>query len=107
MFKSPISFMFDQSLNDILKEVVKNSDDLILEAVKNVGIHVDKEKLIHVLEDARFYYDDGFKDGKEVGYKNGYKVGYEDGFHTGLCEGENNITDKILNVLEKRIDNNE
>ena len=103
MFKSPISFMFDSSLNDILKDVVTNSEDLILEAVHNVGIHVDKEKLIQVLEDSKHYYDEGFKDGKEEGIKEAYKNVAADNDHyysLGRASGLTTAKDLIEEALE-------
>ena len=60
MYESPIQIIE----HDIHMQMQMQMEDGILKAVKQVGIHVDKEELLRALEYDRKQYDRGFTDGK-------------------------------------------
>ena len=61
--------MYESPLNAITKRMVKDIsqrfDDMVLQEVINVGVHVDREELIKALEYDRDQYRKGFADGVE------------------------------------------
>ena len=60
MYESPIHLTI---INDIARDIAKQTDENILRAVMSTGITVDKEELLKALEYDRQQYDKGFSDG--------------------------------------------
>lgn len=56
MYKLPIEIIYGQMQTQIEGDILK--------AVQQVGVHVDKEELIRVLQYDRNQYDEGYADGK-------------------------------------------
>lgn len=49
---------------DFSKQIRNNTEEHIYRCVVNVGVNVDKERLLQALKDARAFYDEGYADGK-------------------------------------------
>lgn len=58
------TFEFHQRVTNCIEEHIYRS-------VVNVGVNVDKERLIQALEDARAFYDEGYADGKAEPVRHG------------------------------------
>ena len=58
MYESPINLYMD----DIKRQVVKQQEDLILKAVQNIAIGVDRDELIRALQYDRDQYEKGYQD---------------------------------------------
>ena len=56
--------MFESGINITFGEMNVQIENGIYQAVRNVGIDIDKEKLLQVIKDARKFYDDGVSDGR-------------------------------------------
>ena len=76
MYESPIEMIYGELQTQMMQE----DEKLVMKAVRNVGVNVDKETLIKALQ-----YD-----------RNQYKKGYED--------GKNDVLEKIKTDLEKEAD---
>lgn len=64
MYKSPIEIL--NSFSDSLTQrFVEETDKLVLTAVYNIGVKVDKDELIKALKYDRDQYEKGYRDGKE------------------------------------------
>lgn len=62
MYESPISMISDQ-MKIISEQINANTDEMIVEAVQNVGVTVDKEEMIRALQYDRGQYNRGYTDG--------------------------------------------
>ena len=63
MYKSPIEIL--NSFSDSLTQrFVEETDKLVLTAVYNIGVKMDKDELIKALEYDRNQYEQGYEDGK-------------------------------------------
>jgi hypothetical protein len=58
MYKSPIEIV-----KTVSQQMIKREEEMILKAIVNCGVQVDKEELIKALEYDRRQYDKGFRDG--------------------------------------------
>lgn len=65
MYKSPIE-MVSQIINDINREIVKNEEEVVMRAVCDVGISVNKDELIRALQYDRNQYEAGVIDGLKL-----------------------------------------
>jgi hypothetical protein len=50
------------------KQMQMKQEEQIMKAVMDVDVHVDKERLIKALSDARSFYDEGYKAGQKVAH---------------------------------------
>ena len=73
MYKSPIETIY----GELQTQMVQENENMVMKAIRKVGINVDKEELIKALQ-----YD-----------RNQYTKGYED--------GKNDILDKIIAEIEE------
>ena len=64
MYESPIQMISE----DIIKDIVKKQDGVLLEAVHRVGFDVNKEELEKALLYDRNQWERGYVDGKMDGY---------------------------------------
>lgn len=64
MYESPIQMISE----DIIKDIVKKQDSVLLEAVHRVGFDVNKEELEKALLYDRNQWERGYADGKMDGY---------------------------------------
>lgn len=64
MYKSPLEII-SSFTNDTAYKIKTETDNLIMEAVYNVVVNVDKAELIKALEYDRDQYEKGYRDGKE------------------------------------------
>ena len=71
MYKSPIEII-DSFTNDMAYKIKTETDNLIMEAVYNVGVNVDKAELIKALEYDRDQYEKGYRDGKKDAVNHAY-----------------------------------
>ena len=56
----------------------------VMRAVANVGVNVDKERLVRAIEDARSFWLEGYNEGVNAGRPHGRWVGIEyDGYADG------------------------
>lgn len=60
MYKSPIEKIY----GDLQTQMVQEDEKLVMKAVREVGINVDKEELIKALQYDRNQYVKGYEDGK-------------------------------------------
>ena len=59
MYESPLHAITKRTV----KEISQRFDDMVLQEVINVGVHVDREELIKSLEYDRDQYNNGYEDG--------------------------------------------
>ena len=64
MYKSPIEILNSFS-DSIMQRFAEETDKLVLTAMYNIGVTVDKAELIKALEYDRDQYEKGYRDGKE------------------------------------------
>lgn len=62
MYESPIQMISE----DIIKDIVKKQDGVLLEAVHRVGFDVNKDELEKALLYDRDQYEEGFSDGRRA-----------------------------------------
>jgi len=60
MYESPIEKIY----GEIQTQMVQEDENMVMEAVREVGINVDKEELINALQYDRNQYTKGYEDGK-------------------------------------------
>lgn len=68
MYKSPIE-MVSQIINDLNREIVKIEEEVVMRAVCDVGISVNKDDLIRALQYDRNQYETGVIDGLKMAYE--------------------------------------
>lgn len=62
MYQDPISVMMTELQNNIVRDLTEQTDNLVLEEVRRVGVSVDKEELIRALNYDRGQYQKGYFD---------------------------------------------
>ena len=60
LYKSPIEKIY----GDIQTQMVQEDENMVMKAIRNVGVNVDKEALIKALQYDRNQYTKGYEDGK-------------------------------------------
>ena len=60
MYKSPIEKIY----GEIQTQMVQEDENMVMKAVRKVGVNVDKEELIKALQYDRNQYAKGYDDGK-------------------------------------------
>ena len=66
MYESPIEMIY----GELQTQMVQEDEKLVMKAVRNAGVNVDKEALIKALQYDRNQYSKGYEDGKnDVLYK--------------------------------------
>lgn len=60
MYKSPIEKICDE----IQTQMVQEEENIVMKAIREVGVNVDKEELIKALQYDRNQYTKGYEDGK-------------------------------------------
>ena len=58
--------------NDYAMQIEKKIEGTVLSAVSEIGVDIDKERLIKILDGDRKSYDDGYRKGFEDGQKEVY-----------------------------------
>lgn len=61
MYKSPIEIIY----GEMETRMVQETEEMIVKAVRNVGVNVDKSELIKALSYDRERYKQGFEDGRK------------------------------------------
>jgi len=61
LYKSPIDVIY----GDIYTQMVQDEEDLVMKAIRNVKVNVDKEELIKALKYDRNQYIKGYEDGRK------------------------------------------
>lgn len=64
MYKSPIECFFTDTIEPIVKEIHEQQENYVVNAVRNMGIDVDKEQLVRALSFDRHQYEAGYRDGR-------------------------------------------
>lgn len=59
MWESPIQIVTD----DIVKDIARKEDELLMESVHRVGFNIDKDELVKALNYDRDQYEKGYADG--------------------------------------------
>lgn len=54
------SNLMEPIIDIVHKDISYEMDEMVLRAVKEVGINVDRERLVKALTDARSFYDEGY-----------------------------------------------
>ena len=67
-YDSPINI-----ISDIAKQINEQYDNAIYSAVQNMGIDIDKDKLIQAIAADRRRYEKAYSEGYCKGYENGKK----------------------------------
>ena len=62
MYKPPVTIEYE---NYPKTELKNNGDEMILKAIAEVGINVDKDELLKAMNYDRGQYEKGFEDGRE------------------------------------------
>ena len=65
MYESPVNVMEIQE--PIIKQFIKEREEMVLEQIWNIGIDVNKEELIKALQYDREQYSKGYSDGYAKG----------------------------------------
>jgi hypothetical protein len=65
MYESPIELI----TTEFTRQINKQTDEAICQAVQSIGVNVNKNELIKALQYDRDQYDKGYKDGIEDGMK--------------------------------------
>lgn len=60
MYKSPIEKIY----GEIQTQMVQEDENMVMKAIRKVGVNVDKEELIKALQYDRNQYTKGYEDGK-------------------------------------------
>lgn len=60
MYKTP----FEKIYSEIQTQMAQEDENMVMEAIRKVGINVDKEELIKALQYDRNQYTKGYDDGK-------------------------------------------
>lgn len=60
MWESPIQIVTD----DIVKDIARKEDELLMESVHRVGFNIDKDELVKALNYDRDQYERGYADGR-------------------------------------------
>ena len=60
MWESPIQILTD----DIVKDIARKEDELLMESVHRVGFNIDKDELVKALNYDRDQYEKGYADGR-------------------------------------------
>lgn len=68
-YKSPVEINYSDT---IIKEIVKENDERIYQAIIEQSIQVDKEELIKAIQYDRHQYEKGYQDGIDDAVKHGY-----------------------------------
>lgn len=63
MYRSPIELIMDSSP---VEEIRQDSEGLIVKALLNIGVDIDKDELIKLLKGDRDSYNQGYKDGYDA-----------------------------------------
>ena len=61
LYKSPIEKLY----GELQTQIEQEEENMVMKAIRNVGINVDKEELIKALQYDRNQYTKGYKDGKK------------------------------------------
>lgn len=64
MFECGIS----TTMRELSNRIVQDQENFIVNAVQEMYVNIDKEKLEKCLFDAKSFYDDGYKEGYDKGY---------------------------------------
>ena len=60
MYKSPIEKIY----GELKTQMVQEDENMVMKAIREVGVNVDKEELIKALQYDRNQYTKGYEDGK-------------------------------------------
>lgn len=60
MYKSPIEMIY----GELQTQMEQKNEEMVIKAIREVGVNVDKEELIKALQYDRNQYTKGYKDGK-------------------------------------------
>lgn len=98
MYNSPIEMTYGELQTQMMQE----EEELIMKAVRNVGVNVDKGELIKALQYDRDQYTKGYKDGKnEVLDKIRAKIKYMDFDFGDFYDHTETIIERVLEVIDK------
>lgn len=64
MYESPITTMITEVQDNIAKQFAEQTENMVYEEIRQVGIHVDKDELLKALQYDRNQYSKGYADGK-------------------------------------------
>lgn len=93
MYESPIEKIY----SDIRTQIEQRDEELTLNAIRDVGINVDKSELIKALQYDRGQYVKGFNDALSAVRDGVYQL-HRDGILLGL---EYKMIDELLTKLER------
>lgn len=72
---------------DYAMQMEKRIEETVLSAVSEIGVDIDKERLIKILDGDRKSYDDGYRKGFEKGFKDGQKSAFDRMYNFCFMEG--------------------
>lgn len=95
MYESPIEKIY----GEIQTQIIQEDENMIMKAIRNVGINVDKDELIKALQYDRNQYTKGYADGKND---------MRDKIYADIqrlrgcsCSSSDGIIDDIEDILDK------
>ena len=62
MYESPITAMITNVTDNIAKQFAEQTENMVYQEVRNVGVYVDKEELVKALAYDRNQYQKGYDD---------------------------------------------
>lgn len=74
MYESPI----DKIYKDIQTQMIQQDEEMVMKAVREVGITVNKDELVKALQYDRNQYEKGYQDGLQVGIEKGKQEAFDE-----------------------------
>ena len=96
MYNSPIEKIY----GELQTQIVQEDENMVMKAIREVGINVDKEELIKALQYDRNQYTKGYEDGKNDVLD---KIRAEiEGLTYYWCEvNPRTVIDEVLDIIDK------
>lgn len=74
--------MYESSINKIYKDIqtqmIEQDEKMVMQAVREVGITVDKDELVRALQYDRDQYQKGYQDGLQAGIEQGKQEAFDE-----------------------------
>lgn len=96
MYKSPIEII----CGELQTQMMQEDEKLVMKAIRNVGVNVDKETLIKALQYDRNQYTKGYKDGKNKALDK-IRAEIEDLTYYCCEVHPKNVIEDVLEIIDK------
>lgn len=62
MYESPITTMITDVADNIARQFAEQTENMVYQEVRHIGVHVDKEELVKALQYDRHQYEKGYEE---------------------------------------------